>query len=142
MQLPTSPESAVKSFWKASFVWKAALVVGLIVLAVVLSPTVPESAAQFVWIASLAVGLIVSLVVALLLWLIHREAGIINQRVAKIWEVGQRVACNTIQIPILYRINETVEKILARAQGINDGAAAIEAHAKGCPGCPHCMLDH
>ncbi len=105
-------------------------------------PTSPESAAQFVWIASLVVGLIVSLVVAVLLWLIHREAGVINQRVAKIWEVGQRVACNTIQIPILYRINETAGKILARAKGINDGAAAIEAHAQGCPGCPHCMLDH
>ena len=105
-------------------------------------PTSPEQAAQFVWIASLVVGLVVALVVALLLWLIHREAGIINQRVDKIWEVGQRVACNTIQIPILYRINETAGKILARALGINDGAAGIEAHAKGCPGCPHCMLDH
>lgn len=105
-------------------------------------PTSPEQAAQFVWIASLVVGLIVSLVVALLLWLIHREAGVINQRVDKLWEVGQRVASNTIQIPVLYRINETVEKILARALGINDGAAGIEAHAKACPGCPHCMLDH
>jgi len=90
-------------------------------------PTSPEQAAQFVWIASLVVGLIVSLVVALLLWLIHREAGVINQRVDKIWELGQRVASNTIQIPVLYRINETVEKILARALGINDGAAGIEA---------------
>ena len=105
-------------------------------------PTSPEQAAQFVWIASLVVGLVVALVVALLLWLIHREAGVINQRVDKLWEVGQRVASNTIQIPVLSRINETVEKILARAQGINDGAAGIEAHAKACPGCPHCMLDH
>ena len=105
-------------------------------------PTAPDEAAQFIWIASLVVGLIVSLVVALLLWLIHREAGVINQRVAKIWEVGQRIACNTIQIPILYRINETAGQILARALGINGGAAAIEAHAKGCPGCPHCMLEH
>ena len=105
-------------------------------------PTSPEQAAQFVWIASLVVGLIVSLVVALLLWLIHREAGVINQRVDKIWELGQRVASNTIQIPVLYQINETVEKILARALGINDGAAGIEANAKACPGCQHCMLDH
>lgn len=105
-------------------------------------PTSPEQAAQFVWIASLVVGLVVSLVVSLLLWLIHREAGVINQRVKKIWEVGQRVACNTIQIPVLYRINEAAGQILARALGINSGAAAIEAHAKACPGCPHCMLDH
>ena len=105
-------------------------------------PTSPEQAAQFVWIVSLVVGLIVSLVVALLLWLIHREAGVINQRVDKIWEVGQRVASNTIQIPILYRINETVGQILARVDGIVAGTAAIKSHAEGCPGCPHCMLDH
>lgn len=105
-------------------------------------PTSPESAAQFVWIASLLIGLVVSLVVSLLLWLIHREAGFINQHVAKIWEVGQRVACNTIQIPILYRINETAVQILKRAMGIDKGAAAIESHAQGCPGCPHCILEH
>ncbi len=105
-------------------------------------PTSPEAAAEFIWITSLIVGLVVSLVVALLLWMIHREANIINQHVSKIWEVGQRIACNTIQIPILYRINETAGQILARAQGINAGAAAIETHAKGCPGCPHCMLEH
>ena len=125
------------------FIWIALLgVVLIVILMVVLAPTAAESTAQFVWVVSLVVGLVVSLVVALLLWLIHREAGIINQRVAKIWEVGQRVACNTIQIPILYRINETAAKILARAQGIDQGAAAIETHAKGCPGCPHCMIDH
>lgn len=105
-------------------------------------PTSPEAAAEFVWIASLIVGLVVSLVVSLLLWLIYREANIINQHVAKIWEVGQRIACNTIQIPVLYRINEVAGKILTRAKGINDGAAAIEKHAKTCLGCPHCMLEH
>ena len=103
-------------------------------------PTSPESVVQFVWIASLVIGGVVSLVVAVLLWLIHREAGFINQHVAKIWEIGQRVAGNTIQIPVLYRINETATKILSHALQINEGAAAIESHAKSCSGCPHCLL--
>ncbi len=105
-------------------------------------PTSPAEVSEFIWITSLTIGLIVSFVVALLLWLIHREANIINQRVSKVWEVGQRIACNTIQIPILYRINEAARQILERAQGINTGAEAIETHAKACPGCPHCMLEH
>ena len=105
-------------------------------------PSSPAEAAQFVWIASLALGLVVSGVVTLLLWLVHREAGAINARVSKIWDVGQRVANNTIHIPTLYRTNVAVGEILATALKINDGAAVIEKHAAGCPGCPQCMLRH
>jgi hypothetical protein len=105
-------------------------------------PGSPEQAAQFVWVTSLVLGLVVSLVVVLLLWLIHREAGVICDRVSIIWDVGQRIANNTIHIPTLYRINEGVNEILATALRINDGAALIETHASGCPGCPHCMLEH
>ena len=104
--------------------------------------TIADQAAVFVWWSSLALGLVVALVVTLLLWLIHREAGIINACVSRIWDSGQRVANNTIHIPTLYRINEGVNQILATALRINDGAAAIESHANGCPGCPHCMLAH
>jgi len=105
-------------------------------------PDTPEAAAEFVWIASLAVGLVVSGVVTLLLWLIHREAGSIDARVAKIWDVGQRVANNTIHIPTLYKTNAVVRDILSTAVKIVDGAAVIEKHAQGCPGCPQCMLRH
>ncbi len=105
-------------------------------------PTSPDQAAQFVWWMSLALGLVVSLVVTLLLWLIHREAGIINVRVSKVWDVGQRVANNTIHIPALYKTNMVVGDILATAVKIKKGAAAIETHANGCPGCPQCMLSH
>ena len=105
-------------------------------------PASPELAAQFVWWTSLALGLVVSLVVTLLLWLIHRAASAINGRVALIWEVGQRVANNTVHIPALYRTNEVAGEILATALKINAGAAAIESHANGCPGCPQCMLKH
>ncbi|RUM52059.1 MAG: hypothetical protein DSY87_07785 [Methylococcus sp.] len=105
-------------------------------------PADPATAATYVWVFALALGLVVSLVVTLLLWMIHREAGIINARVSRIWDAGQRVANNTIHIPTLYRINDGVDQILATALRINDGAEAIETHANGCPGCPHCMLEH
>ena len=105
-------------------------------------PASPEQAAQFVWLMSLALGLVVSLVVAFLLWLIHRTAMTIDVRVSHIWDVGQRVASNTVHIPALYKTNELTGKILASALKINTGTAAIETHIRGCPGCPQCMLKH
>lgn len=105
-------------------------------------PQSPEQAAQFVWWTSLALGVVVSGVVALLLWLILRGARTIDGRVCRIWEVGQRVANNTVHIPTLYKTNEVAGQILATALRIDAGAAAIESHAKGCPGCPQCMLKH
>lgn len=103
-------------------------------------PQNPAQAAQFVWWASLVLGVVVAAVVALLLWLIHRTARTIDRRVAAIWDTGQRVASNTVHIPILYKTNEVAGQILATALRINAGAAAIETHARGCPGCPRCML--
>jgi len=105
-------------------------------------PTDPGEAAVFIWWTSLLLGLVVALVVTLLLWLIHRTAYNIDVTASHIWDTGQRVANNTIHIPILYRINNAAGKILGTALAINDGATAIETHANGCPGCPHCMLDH
>ena len=103
-------------------------------------PASPESAAALVWWSSLALGLVVSLVVTLLLWLIVREARVINARVSKIWDVGQRVANNTIHSPALYKTNAAVQDILATAVKIAEGAAVIERHANGCPGCPQCLM--
>jgi hypothetical protein len=105
-------------------------------------PTASDDAAMFVWYSALAIGLLVSLVVSVLLWLIYREAVIIDGVAAKIWNAGKRVANNTIHIPVLYRINEGADQILVTALNINDGVAAIENHANGCPGCPHCMFEH
>ena len=102
----------------------------------------PEQAAALVWWVSLLLGVVVSLVVATLLWLIHREARTINERVSKIWDVGQRVANNTIHIPALYKTNEVANQILAVALEVNEGAAAIVTHASNCPGCPQCMGRH
>ena len=105
-------------------------------------PASPEEAAAFVWWSSLALGLVVSFVVTLLLWLIHREAGVINERVSKIWDVGQRVANNTIHIPALYKTNSVIKEILGTAVKIAQGATVIETHANGCPGCPQCLFRH
>ena len=107
-----------------------------------LFPTDAQQAGHFVWSASLVFGVVVSAVVTLLLWLIIRTARTINQQVSRIWDTGQRVANNTVHIPALYRTNAVAAEILATAQRIDEAAAAIEAHAEGCPGCPHCMLDH
>jgi hypothetical protein len=101
-----------------------------------------SSSVQFVWWTSLALGVVVSAIVALLLWLIHRSAVTIEERVAKVWDVGQRVANNTVHIPALYRTGEIAGQILSTAARIDAGAAAIETHARGCPGCPQCMLQH
>ena len=103
-------------------------------------PNSPQQAAQFVWMVSLALGLVVSAVVAALLWLIHRAAATIDGHVARIWDTGQRVANNTVHIPALYKTNDVAGQILATALRIDAGAAAIESHAQGCPGCPQCML--
>lgn len=105
-------------------------------------PTDAGEAGIFIWWASLILGLVVALVVTLLLWLIHRTAFDIDNTASDIWDTGQRVANNTVHIPILYRINNGAAKILNTALQINNGAQAIETHANGCPGCPHCMLDH
>ncbi len=103
-------------------------------------PTDANAAALFVWVSALIIGLVVSLVVALLLWLIFRQAVIIDGVASKIWDAGQMVANNTIHIPILYRINEDIDQILVTALSINAGAAAIKKHAEGCNGCPSCLL--
>ncbi len=91
---------------------------------------VSEGAAYTVWWISLGIGLVVILVVAVLLTLIVRTARQIEGAAADIWTVGQRIANNTVHIPLLHRTNQIVEGILKRALGIDGAAAAIERHAE------------
>ncbi len=95
---------------------------------------ISQGAALTVWGVSLALGAVVIVVVAVLLTLIVRTAGKIDQGVAEIWTVGQRIANNTIHIPMLHRTNQVVDGILDRAGGIDGATAAIEEHALDCPG--------
>lgn len=102
---------------------------------------VSEGAAYTVWWISLGIGAVVILVVAVLLALIVRTARQIEGEVADIWTVGQRIANNTVHIPLLHRTNQVVDETLERASGIDEATARIEEHAEDCPvGCPHCVL--
>ncbi len=92
------------------------------------------------WVLALVVLVVVSAVVWLLLHLVARTAIGINAGVAEVWERGQRVANNTIHIPLLYRTNALAGELLASAGAIAGATAAIEAHARACPGCPACLL--
>ena len=80
-----------------------------------LLPTDAGEAGIFIWWTSLVLGLVVALVVTVLLWLIHHTAVTIDGAASKTWDTGQRVANNTIHIPILYRINTAAGKILGTA---------------------------
>lgn len=98
-----------------------------------------ETEAYTIWGVSLVLGVVVLVVVATLLTLIVRTARQIDGAVGQIWVVGQRIANNTIHIPLLHQTNQVVDAILVRAGGIDAAAASIEAHAAGCPGCPQCV---
>ena len=96
-----------------------------------------------VWVISLVLGLVVTVVVAILLVLIRNTARQIYTGVEKIWIEGKLVANNTIQIPIFLTVtNQVVSKIYATAVKIIGKSAAIEQHAKSCPGCPACVLEN
>lgn len=93
-----------------------------------------------VWVTTLVVYGVVLLVVAALLALILREARRIHAGVSEIWNVGQKVANNTIHIALLDTTNHVAGRILASAKGVLGATAAIRAHAGNCPGCPACVL--
>lgn len=103
-----------------------------------IAPFVTEGAAYMIWGISLGIGLVVILVVAALLYLIARTAEDIEDGVGRIWVVGQRIANNTVHVPLLQRTNLAVARVLDHAAGIDAATAAIEQHAEGCPGCPYC----
>jgi len=102
-------------------------------------PQDPQAVAQLLWWLTLAIGLVVALVVTGLLAWIHHEARVIRDGVSEIWNVGQRVANNTVHIPSLYRTNALAARILGAAGKIHDSATAIARHADSCPGCPQCL---
>lgn len=92
------------------------------------------------WILTLVIYGVVLLVVAALLTLVVREARRIRAGVAQIWNVGQRIANNTIHIALLDRTNRVAEKILESATGVVGATAGIRDHARECPGCPACVV--
>ncbi len=99
-----------------------------------------EGAVYTAWIVSLVLGVVVIVVVAVLLAGILRTVRHIDAAVAQIWVVGQRIANNTIHIPLLHETNRVASLILERAGGIDGAAAQIEEHSGVCPSCPRCVL--
>jgi hypothetical protein len=73
---------------------------------------------------------------------VKRTATQILEGAGAIWTHGQLVANDTIQIPIfLKETNHVAGQILATATEIVGATDMIEQHAKGCPGCPACVLE-
>ena len=93
-----------------------------------------------IWWISIILLLVVTGVVALLLTLVLRTGRSILRTVDDIWTTGKLVANNTVHIPLLVDTNRIAGSILETAGKIVSGAAAIEQHAEGCPGCPACTL--
>lgn len=93
-----------------------------------------------IWWISIVLLLVVTGVVALLLTLVTRTGRSILDVAGQIWTTGKLVANNTVHIPMLRETNRLAGGILETAEQIVAGAAAIEQHAEGCPGCPACVL--
>ena len=95
-----------------------------------------------IWVICLVIALVVTLVVVFLLEWIKRTATAILDGASAIWTHGQLVANNTIQLPVLLpTTNAVAGQILQTASQIRGATHAIEQHADGCPGCPHCALN-
>lgn len=92
------------------------------------------------WTVSLIIFAVVLVVVATLLTLILYEAKRVLGGVTAIWVTGQKIANNTIHIPLLVMTNDVAGKILASAVGVVGATAAVKAHAEECPGCPKCVI--
>ncbi|MEO8193201.1 MAG: hypothetical protein ABI681_05075 [Gemmatimonadales bacterium] len=103
-------------------------------------PEVTAGTIQTIWTITLVVFAVVLVVVAVLLTLILRTASDINGGVSAIWNVGQRIANNTIHIALLRKTNIVAGKILQSAVGVVHATAGVKAHAEECPGCPACIL--
>ena len=98
-----------------------------------------ESAVAQVWIWSLVVYFVVVGVVAVLLTMILNTVKQIKGGASAIGTSGQKVANNTIEIPLLTRTNYLVSKVLDSAVRTAGAVAAVEQHAGSCPHCPTCV---
>lgn len=67
------------------------------------------------WWVALGLGVVVILVATILLMIIINNARTIHQAVSKIWDTGQRVANNTIHVPILGQSISHLNRTLAHA---------------------------
>lgn len=97
-------------------------------------------AIQLVWTWSLVIYTVVLVVVAVMLHLIRREAARIHAGASEIWNVGQKIANNTIHIALLDTTNFVAGHVLSSAVGVAGATGALQAHTQSCAGCPACIL--
>ena len=83
------------------------------------------------WWLSLAIAGVVVVVVILLLSLIIRAANRIDRHAKDIWEVGKKIAANTVSIWMLEQTNGVAAEILSTAKSIAEGAGVINAKLDG-----------
>jgi hypothetical protein len=78
------------------------------------------------WTYSLIAGAVVILIVAVLLIMIIAAANRIDKHANAIWEVGKRIAGNTVSIWMLDKTNAVAGQILGTAQAIDAKAESID----------------
>lgn len=91
----------------------------------------PELTGIQLWWLSLAIAGVVVVVVVLLLSLIIRAANRIDRHAKDIWEVGKKIAANTVSIWMLEQTNGVAAEILSTAKSIAGGAGVINAKLDG-----------
>ena len=91
----------------------------------------PELTGFQLWWLSLAIAGVVVVVVVLLLSLIIRAANRIDRHAKDVWEVGKKIAANTVSIWMLEQTNSVAAEILSTARSIAEGAGAINAKLDG-----------
>ncbi len=79
-----------------------------------------------IWTYSLIAGAVVILIVAVLLIMIIAAANRIDRHASDIWEVGKKIAGNTVSIWMLSKTNAVAADILNTAQAIDRKAASVD----------------
>jgi hypothetical protein len=77
------------------------------------------------WTYSLIAGAVVILIVAVLLIMIIAAANRIDRHASDIWEVGKKIAGNTVSIWMLGKTNAVAGEILNTAKAIDSKAASV-----------------
>ena len=84
-----------------------------------------DPSTQQLWFISLGLAVVVVIVVAILLEMIVRTAGGIDELVHSIWIGGKRIAANTVTIALLGETNDIAGKILGSASEIAKASSRI-----------------
>jgi hypothetical protein len=93
------------------------------------------------WTLSLTVGAAVIVAVAVLLFLILRQAQSIQETARRVWEGGGRIANNTVHIPVLSDAGHFALRLQGDLPRLKEGLERLRRHAAACRGCPGCCRE-